>query len=177
MGPTQKKEESNIINQNNKTNLIEVNEIKGFAMFLNMEKFTSIGFFDENIFLYLEEIDLCKRVKNQDEKIYFDPSIKIKHLGGKSVDKIFSDQIEQTRNWHWMWSKIYFNKKYYGFFTSTISALSELTKSLAKCIFYLFTLNKKKTLIYYFRISGIVNSLIGKKSWYRPNISKPDETF
>ena len=177
MGPTQTKEEPSIINQNNKTNLVEVDEIKGFAMFLNMEKFKSIGFFDENFFLYLEEIDLCKRVKKLNEKIYFDSCIEIKHLGGKSVDKIFSDQIEQTRNWHWMWSKIYFNKKYYGFFTSTVSALSELTKSLVKCIFYLLTFNKQKTIIYYFRISGIVNALIGKKSWFRPNINKPDETF
>ena len=37
-------------------------------MFLNMEKFLDIGFFDENFFLYLEEIDLCKRIKKINEK-------------------------------------------------------------------------------------------------------------
>ena len=47
----------------------EVESIKGFAMFLNMSKFLNIGFFDENFFLYLEEIDLCKRAKKKNEKI------------------------------------------------------------------------------------------------------------
>jgi len=41
----------------------KVDYIKGFAMFFNMEEFTTIGFFDQNIFIYLEEIDLCKRLK------------------------------------------------------------------------------------------------------------------
>ena len=35
---------------------------KRFAMFLNLEQFENIGFFDDN-FIYLEEIDLCKRLR------------------------------------------------------------------------------------------------------------------
>ena len=34
----------------NNEELIEVDNVKGFAMFLNMEKFSKIGFFDENFF-------------------------------------------------------------------------------------------------------------------------------
>ena len=33
-------------------------------MFLNLSEFKDIGFFDENIFFFLEEIDLCRRIKN-----------------------------------------------------------------------------------------------------------------
>ena len=40
-------------------------------MFLNIKKFKYLGFFDENFFLYLEEIDLCKRVKDTNEKLLF----------------------------------------------------------------------------------------------------------
>ena len=43
--------------------LISVDNVKGFAMFLNMEEFKDIGFFDKNFFIYFEEIDLCKRLK------------------------------------------------------------------------------------------------------------------
>ena len=32
--------------------------------------------------------------------------------------------------------------------------------------------SKKKRNIYFQRLSGILNSMIGKKSWYRPNINK-----
>ena len=43
----------------------EVENVKGFAMFLNMKNFKEIGFFDENFFFYFEEIDLCKRLQNK----------------------------------------------------------------------------------------------------------------
>ena len=39
-----------------------VKTVKGFAMFLNLSEFDSVGFFDENFFFFLEEIDLCKRL-------------------------------------------------------------------------------------------------------------------
>ena len=48
--------------------LIEVNNLKGFAIFFNIEMFKN-EFFDENYFLYFEEIDLCKRVKKNRGKI------------------------------------------------------------------------------------------------------------
>ena len=39
--------------------------VKGFAMFLNLSEFEEFGFFDENFFIYLEEIDLCKRLSKK----------------------------------------------------------------------------------------------------------------
>ena len=46
----------------NNNNLIEVNNLKGFAIFLNLAKFNNT-FFDENFFLYFEEIDLMQKSK------------------------------------------------------------------------------------------------------------------
>ena len=42
--------------------------VKGFAMFLNLSEFKEIGFFDENFFLFLEEIDLCTRLFKKKKK-------------------------------------------------------------------------------------------------------------
>ena len=39
-------------------------------MFLKMEQFKEVGFFDENFFIYLEEIDLCKRLKKKQKNIF-----------------------------------------------------------------------------------------------------------
>ena len=55
--------------------------------FLNIKQFNEIGFFDENFFIYLEEIDLCKRLMKKNKKIYLDKNIKINHLGGSSHNK------------------------------------------------------------------------------------------
>jgi GT2 family glycosyltransferase len=36
--------------------------------------------FDENIFLYYEETDLCKRLRLANQKIYVDKKSKVNHL-------------------------------------------------------------------------------------------------
>ena len=148
-------------------NLKEVNNLKGFAIFLNMPKFSN-NFFDENFFLYFEEIDLCKRVKMNNGKIFLDKSIIIKHEGGSSVNKNNSLELEKNRNWHWMWSTFYFQKKYKGFLVATLIVFPKFISALFKILFYILVLNKKKRDIYYCRLSGIFNSMLGKKSWYRP---------
>ena len=53
----------------NDNNIKEVNDLKGFAIFLNISMFNN-NYFDENFFLYFEEIDLCKRVKKYKGKIF-----------------------------------------------------------------------------------------------------------
>ena len=60
----------------------KVDSVDGFAMLLNLsrlnklENFKSKKYFDENIFLYLENDDLCKRVSESGENIYVVPKSK-----------------------------------------------------------------------------------------------------
>jgi len=67
-----------------KKGFFEVGYVKGFAMVIDKKKIKKIGLFDENFFLYLEEIDLCKRLLSNNEKIYVNNYAKIIHLGAKS---------------------------------------------------------------------------------------------
>ena len=153
----------------NNNSLIEVNNLKGFAIFLNLAKFNNT-FFDENFFLYFEEIDLCKRVKNTNGKIYLDRNIKIIHQGASSVQDDKKFELEKNRNWHWMWSTFYYNKKHKGFFLALINILPKFFSASIKTLIYSLLFNKNKRDIYYCRLSGIANSIIGKKSWYRPSL-------
>ena len=148
---------------------IEVENLKGFAIFFNMSKFSN-KFFDENYFLYFEEIDLCKYVKKNNGKIYLDKNIVIKHEGGSSVKKLKKIELEKNRNWHWMWSTFYFHKKHKGFLLALVIILPKLLSSFFKLFIFMLILNKEKHSIYVCRLSGIFNSIIGKKSWYRPSI-------
>ena len=166
IGPAQ----DQMINMDFKNNdFIEVENLKGFAIFFNMSKFSN-KFFDENFFLYFEEIDLCKYVKKNNGKIYLDKNIVIKHEGGSSVKKLKKIELEKNRNWHWMWSTFYFHKKHKGFLLALIIILPKLLSSFFKIFIYILILNKEKHSIYVCRLSGIFNSIIGKKSWYRPSI-------
>ena len=70
IGPAKQDEYSNKNFDETKPDIFEVDHVKGFAMFINMKEFKYIGFFDENIFIYLEEIDLCKRLKKNNKKYF-----------------------------------------------------------------------------------------------------------
>jgi GT2 family glycosyltransferase len=160
----------NILNKNNANNLFEVDFVKGFAMFFNKKKFKKIKFFDEKIFLYLEEIDLCKRIKDAGEKNYIIPSAKIYHAGGMSHDLKFSYELELSRNWHWMWSLFYYNKKHYGFFCAFEITIGKLISSFFKFIFYIFIFRIDKSKIYLCRLLGLINSYLNRRSSYRPKV-------
>ena len=154
---------------NNNDNIL-VDVIDGFSMLINKKKFKNDEFFDENFFLYLENDDLCMRTKQINENIYIMKNSLINHLGGSSADKKFLIEIEYLRNWHWMWSKFYFNKKHYGFFNAVMSVSRNFFSAQFKYIYYLITFNAFKKKIYKMRFLGLVNAMLGKKSWYRMNI-------
>ena len=168
IAPISANERYDNFNHEKDLNIKEVENVKGFAMFLNMKNLEKSNFFDDNFFLYLEEIDLCKRVRLMDVKIFIDPSIKVEHFGGTSHNSEINKPMELSRNWHWMWSSFYFNKKHYGYFFAIIKIFPKFFSSLFKFIFYSIIFKKNKSDIYKYRLLGIINSVLLKKSWYRP---------
>ena len=166
LGPKVISETENMSNTDSK--IEEVSYIKGFAIFFNKEKFINIGYFDENYFLYFEEIDLCKKVIKSNNKIYLINNALIKHEGGKSHEDKYDFEMELSRNWHWMWSSFYYYKKNYNYYYALFKVLKKLISSIIKISFYSLSLKRDKRKIYLQRLSGLFNSIKGKKSWYRP---------
>ncbi len=154
----------------------KVKSIDGYAMVLNLKKinqlddFQDCNYFDENFFMYLENDDLCERLNKKNENIFVVPKSKVTHLGARSVDDKYSHEIELSRNWHWIWSKFYFNKKHYGFLIAFLSGLPSFLSAILKFSLYLFLNQTKKKQIYSQRILGFINALLGKKSFYRAKI-------
>ena len=145
--------------------ILEREFVKGFAFIINKKKIKS--FFDENIFLYLEEIDLCKRVKKKNGRIIL-LNIKIPHLGGLSHGKKNDFEMEKSRNWHWMWSKFYFNQKHYSYIYAFLITFPNFVNLFIKIIFFII-LNKKRNIDKYkMRFNGLLSSYLKKKSFYRP---------
>ena len=154
-------------NKNINDNIVSVDSIDGFSMLINKEKFINQKFFDENIFLYLENDDLCKRVKKNGQKIFVIKNSIIDHKGSSSSSIKNDPEFEYLRNWHWMWSKYYYNKKHYGMLIALIKIFFNLVSAIFKYVFYSLTLNNYKKNIFKMRISGIINSILGNKSKYR----------
>ena len=154
-------------NNNYHDEIIEVDYVKGFAMLINLKKVIFEKIFDENFFLFLEEIDLCKRIKNNGGKIFLVKNSKVQHLAKQATENNLN--IELCRNWHWMWSLFYFNYKHFGFFIAYKVIFNKFLSSLFKLFIGLLFFDKKKILIHYYRLSGLFNAFFKKPSWLRPN--------
>ena len=148
------------------TKILEVDYVNGFAMLLYRSKIKKIGMFDEQIFLYNEEIDLCKRLRLAKQKIFIDKSSEVIHHGAKSSNIGF--EFEKCRNWHWMWSQVYFKKKYNNKFLVNLEFSLLLVLQILKILFYTLKFDKKEMISKTMRYLGTLNALAGKKSWYRP---------
>ena len=148
----------------------QVDYIDGFSMLLNKNKFNDDIYFDENFFLYLENNDLCIRANRAGGSIYIVPTSKINHGGSKAVDIKYRNEVELSRNWHWIWSKFYFNKKNFGLTKAMTECFPTYISSILKFLFYTLINNVFKKKIHLNRLSGFYNALIGKSSWYRPKI-------
>ena len=148
-------------------NLLEVDYVKGFAMLINLKKVNFEKIFDENFFLFLEEIDLCKRIKNNGGKIFVVQESKVQHSAKKASGD--SLNIELCRNWHWMWSLFYYNHKHFGVLTAYRVTIVKFISSVIKLFIALILFNKKNFLIYYYRLSGLLNAFFKKSAWLRPD--------
>lgn len=154
-------------NKNINKEILEVDYVKGFAMLINLKKIHPKDLFDENFFLFLEEIDLCKRIKQSGGKIFVIQNSKIHHLGKQASENILN--IELCRNWHWMWSLFYYNYKHFGIITAYRVAIIRFFYSIFKLFFSFVFFNKKKILIHYYRINGLFNAFLRRPSWLRPD--------
>jgi hypothetical protein len=51
-----------------------------------------------------------------------------------------------------------------------MKVIRSLFSSAIKTVFYSFSGNNFKKQIYFARLNGVVNSILNRKSWYRPKI-------
>ncbi|HEY0306612.1 MAG TPA: glycosyltransferase family 2 protein [Acidobacteriaceae bacterium] len=73
-----------------------------------------VGLFDENFFLYYEEVDLCLRIRAAGHQIWYWPDIAVVHIGGESSrqmgDMQFSTTGSQLTLWRMRSMLLYFRK-------------------------------------------------------------------
>ncbi len=150
-------------------NLTSMKIVHGHFLFMHMKNVRKVGRFDENFFLYFEETDFCLRAYKKKLKIYVLENIKVEHEGGWSVDIENKLDIEANKHWHYMWSKFYFYKKNYSIYHAYKKTIFDLIECIFKFLIFYFVSPRKKE-IYFNKISGLINSYSGKKSFKRLKI-------
>ena len=94
---------------------LDVDWVQGAALFARREVIEQVGGMDEQYFMYSEELDWCRCIKNAGWRIVYFPDAQVVHHGGKS-----SDQVIASRHIHFQTSKVLYFRKYHGVLVSEL---------------------------------------------------------
>lgn len=87
----------------------EVDVIIGACLLVRREVFDRIGYFDEDYFIYTEEVDLCYRIRRAGWRLYWVPQAEVVHIGGQSTQQVPAEMFLNLYQ-----SKIKYFQKHFG---------------------------------------------------------------
>jgi GT2 family glycosyltransferase len=115
--------------------ITEQDWVTGAAMIIKKEVFVKCGGFDESFFLYYEDADICKRLKEAGLKNYFFPLSDIVHIKGENA----AVQFDSVNYFNSKRSQLIYYKKHNGFFQNLLLRSYLFFKFSIK---YILTFNK-----------------------------------
>lgn len=107
----------------------DVDWVMGAAMLVPAEVIAQIGGMDEAYFMYSEELDWCRRIKDAGWRVVYFPAAQIIHYTGKS-----SEQAVTARHINFQRAKLRYFRKYNGRFSASILRLFLLCNYLWQII-------------------------------------------
>jgi len=91
-----------------------VDWVPGAYSIIRREALDRAGYFDENFFLYYEEVDLCRRIRGAGYRVQYWPEIVVTHLGGESSKTVtglsLSSNGSQLALWRMRAGLLYYRK-------------------------------------------------------------------
>ncbi len=82
--------------------------VSGAFMMMDRESFKWLGGFDENFFLHVEDIDICKRARDAGGEVCFVPHATVMHYGSTSQvsrQKVEWEKLKGFTRYFWNYSK------------------------------------------------------------------------
>ena len=138
-----------------KKKYIYSNKLDASIMLCDLKKVKKLGFFDENFFLYWEDIDLMKRVKESKFKMIKVLNSYAKHYGGKSTVENYKTKIVRKTNFKY--GEFIFDLKYNKL--RLLKIVRTLLQSVIFIPIYLIFFNQNKLINYFSNLIGTVKFL------------------
>lgn len=88
--------------------LIRVDWVSGACLFVRRDNFFEVNGFDENFFMYFEDMDFCTRIRSKGKKIAYFPKYSVVHFSGKS------NSSRSLQKKYYFQSQGYYLKKHSG---------------------------------------------------------------
>ncbi len=95
-----------------------VDWVPGAFSIIRRDVLQKIGFFDERFFLYYEEVDLCRRVKQAGYQVQYWPDVTVVHLGGESSKTVKTLTVSSSGSQLILWrmrSAFLYYRKHHGY--------------------------------------------------------------
>jgi len=86
--------------------------VSGAVNLVRMSALNKVGFFDDAIFLYHEDDDICLRLMDAGFKVLVVPQAVSRHIGGGSIGSGWDRHWEKFYNMSW--SRLYFEAKHHS---------------------------------------------------------------
>jgi len=136
-----------------------VNSVWGAPILLRTSLIKKIGFFDNNFFMYFEDIDLCDRIKEAGFEIIETPSSFCHHHKGSSNTKSFNSSYIAISSFKF--SEIYYFSKFGYKYTMRIylHTFDYFLRIFSNILLF----NKNKIFTNIFRLIGILRFVFYKK--------------
>jgi GT2 family glycosyltransferase len=144
-----------------------VDAINATSMLLKTNLMKKIGGWDDNIYVYLEDIDISLRLKLNGNEIIKIRNSEVDHKGFSSHFLEIKETMNLSRIWHFTWSSIYFQKKFGKKYIYILNLAKVIFFSVTKNIFHLFFFNKRKLNINNIKISACISHILNKGSYFR----------
>lgn len=144
-----------------------VDAVNATTMLIKVEALKKIGGWDDNIYVYLEDIDICLRLYLEGYSIIKIKKAIVDHKGWSSHFDTIKETMNISRIWHFTWSSLYFENKFTKKSIIIKKIFLTIFISFIKLILNLIIFRINKSKINFIKISACYAFIFNKGSYFR----------
>lgn len=142
--------------------------LSGACLLLRREVFLALGGFDPAIFLFYEDDDLCRRLREAGQALVHVDAATARHGRGKSSAP--SPQRRFTARWHLAWSEHHMARKW----GLPVPGLGKAIENAAKTVGYGLVLNRDKMYAHAGSVAGALAARSGQSALARQGLNEAE---
>ncbi len=139
--------------------------VNGAVVIWRTSAFKVVGGFDENIFLYNEDVDIAIRTTRAGFALILDPAARADHYGGESEEISLKSKVRRDKNM--MWGHLVFERKYGGVDHARAEARRQVRKCLGDAALGVLKLRPGKVVTNLVKARAARGFLAGEAPWGR----------
>ena len=143
-------------NKKNRHKIKYTKKIKAACILCDVKKLKKIGFFDEDFFLYWEDIDLIKRVNQSKYKMVIANNIYANHHSSQSSEN--SLKTEHIRKLNFMFGELVYDLKYKKF--RSIKIIRKIIQNFLLFFFNLIRFQLQDSLNNFSTLCGLIKFIL-----------------